>query len=95
MSSHQLISKQEDSFETEFPVAEVEEVLKTGTEELHHHDVVVMLHPVILDQGDAHPTLHHLKQKTNVWKNIKWRISKNGVLVKIKSNFQIKVMFLF
>ena len=49
MSSHQLISKQEDSLETEFPVAEVEEVLKTGAKELHHHDVVVMLHPVILD----------------------------------------------
>ena len=49
MSSYQLISKQEDSFETEFPVAEVEEVLKTGAKELHHHNIVVMLHPIILD----------------------------------------------
>ena len=66
MSSYQLISKKEDSFETEFPVAEIEEVLKTGAKELHHHDIVVMLHPIILDQGDAHPALHNLKQKTNV-----------------------------
>ena len=55
-----MISKQEDSFETEFSVAKVEEVLEAGAEELHDHDVVVMLHPVILDQGDSHPTLHHL-----------------------------------
>ena len=58
---YQLISKQENCFEAEFSVAKIEEVLKAGTEELHDHDVVVMLHPVILDQGDAHPALHHLQ----------------------------------
>ena len=58
---YQLISKQEDSFEAQFSVAKVEEVLKAGAEELHDHDVVVMLHPVILDQGDANPALHHLQ----------------------------------
>ena len=58
---YQLISKQEDSFEAQFSVAKVEEVLKAGAKELHDHDVVVMLHPVILDQGNAHPALHHLQ----------------------------------
>ena len=58
-----MISKQEDSFETEFSVAKVEEVLEAGAEELHDHDVVVMLHPVILDQRDSHSSLHHLQTK--------------------------------
>ena len=58
-----MISKQEDSFQTEFSFTKVEEVLEAWAEELHDHDVVVMLHPVILDQRDAHSALHHLQPK--------------------------------
>ena len=56
-----MVSKQEDSFETEFSLTKVEEVLEAGAEELHDHDVVVMLHPVILDQRDSYSALHHLE----------------------------------
>ena len=40
-STHQLICKQQNRLETEFPVAEVEEVLEGWSEEIDDHGVVV------------------------------------------------------
>jgi hypothetical protein len=45
------------------PVAEVEEVLQAGTQQLHHHDVELSLCAVVLYLGYPHPTLHHLHTK--------------------------------
>ena len=59
-TTYELVRQQEDSLEAELPVAEVEEVLQAGSEELHHHHVVVVLGAVVLHQGDAHSSLHHL-----------------------------------
>ncbi len=42
------------------PVAEVEEVLQAGPQQLHHHDVELPLRAVVLHLGYPHPTLHHL-----------------------------------
>lgn len=52
--THHLVSKQQDSFETEFPGAEVEEVFQAWSQQLHHHHVVVALRPAPPDGGDAH-----------------------------------------
>ena len=58
--TYELIRQQENRFEAELPVAEVEEVLEAGPQQLHHHHVVLPLAPVVLDKGDAHTSLHHL-----------------------------------
>ena len=54
MKSYHLVSKEQDSFETELPRAKVEEVFQAGSQQLHHHDVVVPLSPAPPDGGDAH-----------------------------------------
>ena len=59
-TTDELISEQEDGLQAHLPVAEIEEILEAGTEELHHHHIVVVLGAVVLHQGDAHPSLHHL-----------------------------------
>ena len=60
-TTDELISEQEDGLQAHLPVAEVEEILQTGTQELHHHHIVVVLCAVVLHQWDAHPALHHLQ----------------------------------
>lgn len=55
-STYQLISKQEDGLETELAVAEVEEVLERGAEEIDDHGVVVAFGPKPADEGDANTT---------------------------------------
>ena len=45
----ELSREQEDCLEAELPVAEVEEVLETGPQQLHHHHIVVLLQSIILD----------------------------------------------
>ena len=63
--AYQLIRQQEDRFEAELPVAEVEEVLQAGPQQLHHHHVELPLAPVVLHKGDAHSSLHHLLKYLN------------------------------
>lgn len=54
MKSYHLVSKEQDGFETELPRAKVEEVFQAGSQQFHHHDVVVPLSPAPPDGGDAH-----------------------------------------
>lgn len=61
-TTDELVSQQEDGLQAHLPVAEVEEILQTGPEELHHHHVVVVLGAVVLHQWDPNPSLHHLHQ---------------------------------
>lgn len=53
----QLIGQEEDGLDTEFAVAEVEEVFEARSEELHDHDVVVALDAKPLDLRNAHAAL--------------------------------------
>jgi len=53
-SPHHLVSQQQDGLEAEFAGAEVEEVLQTGPQQLHHHHVVVALRTAPLYGWDAH-----------------------------------------
>jgi hypothetical protein len=55
-----LVGEHEDSLEGEFAVADVEEVLEGGSEEVHDHNVVVALHAVEVDVGDADAALEDL-----------------------------------
>jgi hypothetical protein len=59
-AANQLISEEQDCLETELPVAKVEEILETWSEELHDHDIVLALCAIVLDQGYAHSALHNL-----------------------------------
>ena len=59
--TYELVRQQEDSLEAELPVAEVEEVLQAGPQQLHHHHVVLALAAVVLDKGNPNTSLHHLK----------------------------------
>ena len=52
-STHQLICKQQNRLETEFPVAEVEEVLEGWSEEIDDHGVVVALRSEPANEGNA------------------------------------------
>lgn len=52
-SRNQLVGKKEDSLEREFSVAEVEQVLETGTEEVKNHGIVVTLGSEPADEGDT------------------------------------------
>ena len=58
--AYQLVSQQENGFEAEFAIAEVEEVLQTRSQELHHHHVVLALAAVVLHKRDPHSSLHYL-----------------------------------
>lgn len=52
-----LLRKHQDGFERELPRAEVEEVFKTGPEEVNDHDVVVPLHTVPTNIGETDTSL--------------------------------------
>ena len=56
----ELVGQQQHRFQTQLPVAEVEEVLEAGSEELHDHHIVFALLAVVSDEGNAHSSLHHL-----------------------------------
>ena len=51
--TYHLISQHKDSFEGELALAVVEKVLKTGSEEVDDHDVVVSLNSKPVDVRDA------------------------------------------
>ena len=63
--AYQLVSEQENGFEAEFAVAEVEEVLQTWTKQLHNHHVVLALAAVVLHKRDPHSSLHYLGAPRN------------------------------
>jgi hypothetical protein len=44
MRAYHLISKEQDSFETELAIAQVKQVFQARTEQIHHHDIVITLH---------------------------------------------------
>lgn len=52
--SHHLVRQQQDCLQAELAGAEVEQVLQTGTQQLHHHDVVVAFRSTPLDRRDSH-----------------------------------------
>ena len=56
----ELVGQQQHSFQTQLPVAEVEEILETRSEQLQDHHIVFALLAVVSDKGNAHPSLHHL-----------------------------------
>lgn len=49
----ELIGQQQDRFQRELAVAEIEQVLQTGPEQVQHHGVVVTLGPEPTDEGNA------------------------------------------
>lgn len=54
--TYKLIRQQEDGLETEFAVAEVEQVFERGTQEVENHGVVVALGAEPSDEWDADAT---------------------------------------
>lgn len=52
--SYHLVGKQQDRFQTELAGAKVEQVLQTGAQQLHHHDVVVTFGATPLNRWDSH-----------------------------------------
>lgn len=52
--SHHLVSQQQDRLEAEFPRAEIEQILQTGPQQLHHHHIVVALGPTPLYRRNTH-----------------------------------------
>jgi hypothetical protein len=50
--THELVSKEEHGLDGEPAVAEVEQVLERGPQQLHHHHIVVPLLPEPLDLRD-------------------------------------------
>lgn len=52
-AADQLVGEQEDGLEGEFAVAEVEEILEGGAEEVENHGVVVTLGAEPPDEGNA------------------------------------------
>jgi hypothetical protein len=50
-AEYQLVSQEQDGFETEFAVAEVEEVLEGGPEQVKDHGIVVAFGAVPANKG--------------------------------------------
>ena len=60
MVAYQLISQKKNGLEGELAVAEVEEVLERGTQEVDDHGIVVALLPVPTDKGHAYASCERL-----------------------------------
>ena len=52
-NTYKLISEEEDGLEAELAMAEVEQVLERGAEEINDHRIVVTLGAKPTDEGDA------------------------------------------
>ena len=52
-AGNELVGEQQDRLEREFTVAEVEEILETGAEEIKDHGIVVALSSKPADEGDT------------------------------------------
>lgn len=55
-ATHQLVSKEQNSLETELAVAEVEEVLKRGAKQVENHGIVVTFCAVPANERDTNAT---------------------------------------
>lgn len=51
---HHLVGQQQDRLQAELARAEVEEVLQTRAQQLHHHYIVVTFGPTPLNGWDSH-----------------------------------------
>ena len=60
LGTHQLVGQHQHRLQAEFPVAKVEQVLQARTQQVQHHDVVVPLHAIPPDVGDASCERSHL-----------------------------------
>lgn len=54
--THQLISQQKHGFQAEFTIAEVEQVLQTGSKKVQNHGIVVAFCSKPSDKWDADAT---------------------------------------
>ena len=75
-----MISKQEDSFEAEFSVAKVEEVLKAGAKEVHDQHIVVALLSIPAYVGYPYTSLkgkYDLLSSVNVIQRAKGQKTRN------------------
>lgn len=52
--SHHLVGQQQDRFQAELAGAKVEQVLQTGAQQLHYHDVVVAFGAAPLNRWYSH-----------------------------------------
>lgn len=64
----ELISQEKNGLQRELSVAEVEEVLQAGTEEVEHHGVVVALSSKPADKGNTHATGEGLVDTSLIFK---------------------------
>ena len=53
LGAHQLVGQHQHRLQAKFPVAKVEQVLQARPQQVQHHHVVVPLHAVPPDVGDA------------------------------------------
>ena len=58
--AHELICKEEDGLEREMSVADLEEILQGGAEEINDHDIIVALFAGVHDPGHAWTTHERL-----------------------------------
>ena len=54
--THQLISQKEDSLQAELAVAEVEQILERGPQEVNDHGIVIAFGAEPTDKGDTNAT---------------------------------------
>lgn len=60
IKTHKLIREEEDGLEGEMSVADLEEILQGGTQEIDDHDVIVALSAGVHDPGNARTTHERL-----------------------------------
>ena len=64
----ELVREEENRLQGEFTVAEVEQVLQAGTEEIENHSIVVALSSKPTDKGDADTTSKRLVDTCLIFK---------------------------
>ena len=52
--THHLHCDHEDALQTERPVAQIEEILEGGSQELHHEGVVLAARAIVVHLRDTH-----------------------------------------
>jgi hypothetical protein len=58
VETYQLICEEQNGFQTELAIAEIEKVLEGGTKKVEHHGVIVTFGPVPSDEGYTDTTRH-------------------------------------
>jgi hypothetical protein len=84
LGAYQLVGEHEHRFEAELPVAEVEQVLQAGAQQVDDHDVVVALDAVVPDVGDAHCAEARQCMSTRRWASL----ARNGPAAALTSALQ-------